>query len=103
MKFSISVTCRTCGAVLPVIGHGEKNFSPVFCPTCRVAIFCVDPLSVSIVADRLLFRCRAEIDGDDPTVSIICSAIAVETALTQVFMKWKKIDQRLENRQQNSE
>lgn len=94
MKFSIPVTCSTCGSDLSATGYGEKSFSPVCCPTCRVAIFCVDPLSISIIADRLLSRSRAEIDGGDTTVSIICSAVAVEAALTQVFVKWKKIDQK---------
>jgi len=92
MKVPIPVPCRTCGAIYTVTGHGEKILPPAFCPTCRAAIFCIDPLSISIVADRLLFRSRAEIDGDEPTISIICSAIAVETALPQVFNKWKKID-----------
>ncbi len=95
MKFTIDVPCRTCGAVYPVTGYGEKSFPQVFCPTCRVAIYCVDPLSISLVADRLLFRSRAEIDGGDPTVSIICSAVAVEAALTQVFVKWKKIEHKV--------
>jgi hypothetical protein len=95
MKFSIPITCSTCGTVLPVTGYGEKSFPAAFCPTCRAAIFCIDPLSISIVADRLLYRSRAEIDCNDPTVSIICSAIAVETALTQVSMKWKEIDRKI--------
>ena len=28
----------------------------------------------------------------DYTLSIICTAIAVETAFTQAFLKWKKIE-----------
>jgi hypothetical protein len=51
-----------------------------------------DPLSISLIAERLLLRSRAEVDGGDPTISIICSAVAVEAALTQVFVKWKKIE-----------
>jgi hypothetical protein len=31
-------------------------------------------------------------EGGDYTLSIICSAMAVECALTQVFLKWRKIE-----------
>jgi hypothetical protein len=37
-------------------------------------------------------RGQREIDEGDFTVSIICSAIAVECALTQVFLRWKALD-----------
>jgi hypothetical protein len=95
MKVPIPVPCRTCGAVYTAIGYGEKSIPPVFCPTCRAAIFPIDPLSISVVAERLLIRSRTELDGGDPTLSIICSAIAVETALTQAFIKWKKIEHKV--------
>jgi hypothetical protein len=52
----------------------------------------LDPLSISIVAERLLHRSKAENEGDDPTISIVCSAMAIESALTQVFIKWKSIE-----------
>jgi len=44
------------------------------------------------VADFDHLALAAEVDGGDPTISIICSAVAVEAALTQVFVKWKKIE-----------
>ncbi|MFZ0479605.1 MAG: hypothetical protein WAL71_10680, partial [Terriglobales bacterium] len=95
MKFTNRVPCRTCGAVYTVTGYGEKDFPPVLCQKCKAAIFLNDLPSVSKIAERLLLRSQAEIDGNDPTVSIICSGAAVEAAFTHVYMKWKEIDNKI--------
>jgi len=52
----------------------------------------LDPLSISVIAERLLHRSQYEISEGDYTLSIICSAMAVESALTQVFLRWKGLD-----------
>jgi hypothetical protein len=57
-----------------------------------VQIHIIDPLSISVVADRLLYRSKGEISNGDFTLSIICSAMAVESALTNVFQKWKGLE-----------
>jgi hypothetical protein len=46
----------------------------------------MDPVFVSIIAERLFYP-QSELEGGDHTLSIICSAIAVETAFTQAFLK----------------
>jgi hypothetical protein len=92
MKIPIPVVCPYCGCDFSSLGYGEKRIPPAHCPACGKTILILDPLSISVVADRLLFRSRSEVDSGDPTVSIICSAVAVEAALTQVFVKWKKMD-----------
>jgi len=92
MKIPIPVVCPYCGFGFSSPGYGKESVPPAHCPACGKTFPILDHLSISVVADRLLFRSRAEVDGGDPTVSIICSAVAVESALTQVFVKWKKID-----------
>ncbi|HKN74249.1 MAG TPA: hypothetical protein VJW94_03650 [Candidatus Acidoferrum sp.] len=95
MKFPIPVVCPYCGREFSSIGYGKKRISAAHCPGCGKTIPILAPLSISVVADRLLFRSRAEVDGGDPTVSIVCSAVAVEAALTHIFIKWKKIDNKV--------
>jgi hypothetical protein len=91
MKIQIPIVCPYCRRSFLAQVDGARSVPPVRCPACGNTIHARDP-SISVVADRLLFRSRAEIDGGDPTVSIICSAAAAEAALTQVFVKWKGID-----------
>jgi hypothetical protein len=55
-------------------------------------IHLIDPLTLSIVADRLLMRSQAEIHEGDFTMPIICGAMAIEAALTRLFLKWKEIE-----------
>lgn len=92
MKFTVNVTCSGCGAKFPAHGEATERFPAATCPTCGNQINVMDPLSISIVAERLLHRSQAEAEGGDPTISIICSAMAIESALTQVFIKWKSIE-----------
>ncbi len=95
MKFSIPFACSSCGCDFSAFGYGEEQFPPAKCPKCGATIHIIDRLSISIVADRLLYRSGTELNAGDPTISIICSAIAIESALTSVFIKWKKIDHEL--------
>jgi hypothetical protein len=92
MKFTVPVGCSSCGCNFAAPGCGGMEFPPAQCPRCGVQIHILDPLTISIIADRLLLRSQSEIDGRDFTISIICSAMAVECALTQVFIKWKGLD-----------
>jgi hypothetical protein len=100
MKFSVPVACSSCGYDFSALGHAEERFPAAVCPKCGAQIHILDPLSISVVAERLLYRSQREITEGDYTLSIICSAIAVESALTQVFLKWKRIEHlKLESRQ----
>lgn len=92
MKISIPVVCSGCSTEFLTAGMGEGEISPATCPQCGVQIHIIDPLSVSVIAERLLYRSQRELEEGDFTLSILCSAIAVETAFTQAFMKWKSIE-----------
>jgi hypothetical protein len=92
MKFPIPVPCSSCGCDFEALGYGELTFPPAKCPQCGQTIHIVDPLTFSIVTVRLLYRGKAELENGDFTMPIICGAIAIEAALTQLFMKWKSID-----------
>jgi hypothetical protein len=91
MKITIPVSC-SCGNVFCANGYAGKKFPLVICPKCNTPIYIIDHLSISVAADRLLYRSKTEMEGGDFTLSIICSAIAVECTLTQVFLKWKAIE-----------
>lgn len=92
MKFAIPVSCSACGCDFKALGYGELTFPPATCPKCGQAIHIIDPLTFSIVAERLLYRSQAELDGGDFTMTIILGAIAIETALMRLFLKWKEIE-----------
>lgn len=92
MKFPIPVPCQQCGTDFSALGYGELTFPPALCPNCGQTIHIIDPLTMSIVAVRLLFRGQAELDHGDFTMPIICAAMAIESALTSLFLKWKKIE-----------
>ncbi|MGH9437980.1 MAG: hypothetical protein ACRD22_08800 [Terriglobia bacterium] len=92
MKFTVSVACSSCGFKFDTPGYGEQEFPPAKCPRCLEQIHIIDPLTISIVAERLLLRGQRELDEGDFTLSIICSAMAVECALTHLFLKWKGLD-----------
>jgi hypothetical protein len=92
MKFPIPVACSNCGCDFSALGYGKERFPPAKCPKCGELIHIIDPLTISVIADRLLYRSMYEVVEGDPTVSLICSAMAVECALTEVFLKWKKLD-----------
>jgi hypothetical protein len=92
MKFTVPVSCSACGCDFKTLGYGELTFPPATCPKCAQTIHIIDPLTISIVAERLLYRSQAELDNGDFTMPIICSAMAVETALTRAFLKWKEIE-----------
>jgi len=92
MKFTVPVSCSTCGCDFKTLGYVDLTFPPATCLKCGETIHLIDPLTISIVAERLLYRSKAEFEGGDFTMPIICSAMAIETALTRLFLKWREID-----------
>jgi len=92
MKIPIPVGCSACGSEFSTPAIGAEKIPPATCPKCGAQIHIFDPLSVSLIADRLLYRSQHELKEGDYTLSIICTAIALETAFTQAFIKWKKIE-----------
>jgi len=55
----------------------------------------IDPLSVSVTAERLLYRSKAELETGDYSLSIVVAVMAVESYLTRLFLKLKGIDSSL--------
>ena len=52
----------------------------------------MDPLSVNVTAERLLYRSKAELEGGDFSLSIVVGTMAVESFLTRLFLKLKGMD-----------
>ena len=49
----------------------------------------MDPLSVSVTAERLLYRSKAELESGDYSLSIVIGVMAIESYLTRLFLKLK--------------
>jgi hypothetical protein len=91
MKFEYFQDCQ-CGGQYRFTTSGDKPFQNGDCPSCGTSAHLIDPLSVSVVAERLLDRSKAELDGSDNTLAILLAAIAVETFLTRLFLKLKGME-----------
>jgi len=91
MKFQYDQTC-TCGGHLIFTTTGDSRFPSAECVSCGSSGHLIDPLSPSVVADRLIHRSKAELEGGDYSQAILLAAIAVETFLTQIFLKLKGME-----------
>ena len=91
MKFTVPVSCSACGCDFRALGYGQLTFPPATC-ACGATIHVFDRLTISVVGERLLYRSQAELESGDFTMPIICGAMAVEAALTRVYLKWREIE-----------
>jgi hypothetical protein len=91
MKFTQEKPCK-CGGSFPFITYGDDPWPAVVCPKCGAAAGQIDPLSVSVTTERLLYRSRAELEGGDYSLSIVIGTMAVESFLTRLFFKVKGMD-----------
>jgi hypothetical protein len=91
MLIPLPVQCPACGSFSTATIHATQDHPQHTCPHCGASGVIPGHLSVSVVADLLLVRVQSEIDKGDFTVPIILSAMAVETAVSHAFMKWKSI------------
>jgi HEPN domain-containing protein len=91
MKFQIPFTCQSCGEDHFAPAYAEQPIDPPTCPKCGAVIYLFDPLTLSIGAVRAHSRSQSELKNGDFSISIICSAVAVESYLTAAFLKWKGI------------
>jgi HEPN domain-containing protein len=91
MKFAVPFKC-SCGKEFSIACYAEEKLSTAKCPGCDTHGIAVEALSISPSAVRLLFRSKSEMENGDYTISIICSAIAVESFLTRAFLKWKGVE-----------
>ena len=69
--------------------YGDSQFSASNCPKCGTSAYLSDPLSVSVTAERLLYRSKAELENGDHSLSIVIAVMAVESFLTRLFLKLK--------------
>lgn len=91
MKFVQDMQC-SCGGVFPFATYGEAQWPTVVCTKCGMAGGQINPLSVSVTAERLLNRSKLELEGGDYTLSILIGTMAVESFLTRLFFKVKGMD-----------
>lgn len=88
MKFTLQNSC-ICGGQFIFSAYGDADFGPATCTSCRKSGYLYDPLSVSVTAERLLFRSRAELEAGEYSLSTVIAVMAVESFLTRLFLKFK--------------
>ena len=91
MKFTYEATC-SCGSVVHFAATGDQPFGTGVCSSCGRVAHLVDPLSVCVTAEKLLYRSRAELQAGDFSLSIVIATIAVESYLTGLFLKLKGME-----------
>jgi len=91
VKFAQQMSC-SCGHIISFSAYGDGRWSAAVCQKCGSSAGLIDPLSVDITAERLLYRSKAELEGGDYSVSIVIGTMAVESFLTRLFLKLKGMD-----------
>jgi hypothetical protein len=91
MKFTDEKPCD-CGGRYVFSAYGDADFGFGDCSGCGKSAHLMNPLSVSVTAERLLYRSKAELDNGDFSLSIVIGTIAVESFLTRLFLKLKQMD-----------
>jgi hypothetical protein len=91
MKFEIENECG-CGGRFVFSAYGDAEFGSATCSRCGESQFATDPLSVSITAERLLHRSKAELARGDYSLAIVIGTMAVESYLTRMFLKLKGME-----------
>jgi hypothetical protein len=88
VKFSIPITCDDCGEFLVHV-NGTQLPKDAQCPECSKVIWLVEPLG-NIVGMAVLNRAATELAGGDSRLTIVLAAMAVESQLAYLFMKWNR-------------
>lgn len=91
MRFAYKRICE-CGGEIIFLATGEADFNPANCPSCAKPAILFNPLSVSVTAERLLYRSKAELEIGDFSLSVVIGTIAVESYLTRLFLKLKGME-----------
>lgn len=91
MKFNGERACE-CGGVYPFSTYGEAPWPVVSCSACGKAAGQINLLSVSVTAERLLYRSKAEFESGDYSLAIVIGTMAIESYLTRLFFKVKGMD-----------
>jgi hypothetical protein len=96
MKFACKKPC-TCGGCYQFSTYGDAPWPTVACTKCAIPANPLDNLSVSVTADRLIHRSKAELEEGDYSLSIVIGTMAVETFLTRMFLRLKHMDAKIFN------
>lgn len=72
--------------------YGDADFGAAVCDKCGGSAHLMNPLSVSVTAERLLYRSKAELDNGDYSLTIVIAVMAIESFLTRLYLKLKGID-----------
>ncbi len=91
MKIPIERGCD-CGGTYVFTAHGDAEFREATCSSCGSVASLIDPVSVSVTGERLLYRSKADLDGGDYSLSIVVAVMAVESFLTRLFLKLKGME-----------
>jgi hypothetical protein len=91
MKFTIEQKCD-CGGRFVFCAFGDAKFGPATCTACGKYGYLIDPLSVSVTAERLLYRSKSELEAGEYSLGIVIAVMAVESYLTRLFLKLKGMD-----------
>jgi hypothetical protein len=91
MKIPIERPCE-CGGTYVFSAYGDDDFREATCSRCGSAASLIDPLSVSVTGERLLYRSKADLDAGDYSLSIVVGVMAVESFLTRLFLKLKGME-----------
>ena len=91
MKIPIEQPCP-CGGTYVFSTGGDNDFKEATCSRCGSSASLIDPLSVSVTGERLLYRSKADLDGGDYSLSIVVGIMAVEAFLTGLFLKLKGME-----------
>lgn len=89
MKFSIPIICSDCSQFLVDV-NGTQFPEDAQCPKCHKTIWLAGPLG-NIVGMAIVRRAATELAGGDSTLTIVLAAMAVESQLAYLFMKWNRI------------
>ncbi len=72
--------------------YGDADCGSAACEKCGQSSHLMNPLSVSVVAERLLHRSKAELESGDYGLSIVIAVMAIESFLTRLYLKLKGMD-----------
>src|SRR5690242_8119397 len=90
MKYAFPVPCQQCGETFLVNVNGEEVPNYAHCPACETSIYLIAPLG-NVLGMAILGRASSEFSGEDWTLTIVLSAMAIECQLAWLFTKWNRI------------
>jgi hypothetical protein len=76
MKFAIETACD-CGGQYVFSASGDVEFGSAACSKCEKSAHLMNPLSVSLTAERLLYRSKAELESGEYRLSPVIAVMAL--------------------------